>query len=994
MVEILSFQTRARTIDHLGREQIADCPTAISELWKNAYDAYADSVALHIFDGDMPVCALVDDGHGMSRKEFETKWLTVGTESKAINSDIVSESDRDGKSLRPKQGQKGIGRLSCAALGPLLLLVSKRKDTSFVAALLDWRIFENPYLMLHDISIPVIEFDDKSQLLDLMPDLFDKLMGNIWGDGEDGPRDLRIAEAWRLFDEQEISEEKSSTKVAIEKTIINESFSERHFSTWSVWSGESVKGTAMFIADIHDDLKAQLLSDSTHDLDGPEIRARENFLQTLSNFTDPLAETGDTESSKFLNSITAWNGSLQKAIISEDREFGKEDFENLEHILVGQVDEAGFFSGRVKAFGEWHENVIIKPRQAYKTRKDSDFGPFSINVGAYEHEASKTSLPADVHSLLNEQSRRYGGFMIYRDGLRVMPYGREDNDYFEIEKRRTLNAGRYFWSNRRMFGRISISRKQNPNLKDKAGREGLIENRASKLFREIIENILIAVADRYLGGKSEIRKISVEENRERYYEEKANEDRKKLLKKQRSRVRSAIRKNKSDLQDFLGLLINLAEEISQGHHIDSVETTRETKSLVDEYSAKLKTFSLSPLPSNLGTVQDEYREYRQIELSAIDTVKNLESSINAALSKLVTVNDFEIAMGIFNSKAGQLHAQIRKLAKEGREILQQESASFNAIVEERNKAYRIALADSLEDLELKQIPLSVVLEKLDQEFYKQEFENTQRLQTYVTALGNLRDQIDLEGLAISSLNETTKWKEEAARLHQLAQLGITVEIIGHEIEGLDMTINSGLKILEKANLTDRERKAYQDILHSQESLSDKWRFLSPLKLSGDKTRTKITGQAIFDYVMSYFGDAFSQRGITFKVTESFKHISTMEQPARLFPVFINIVNNARYWVNHGNSAEKEIMLDYRDGEIIVADNGPGVERDDFDQLFTLFFTRKQRGGRGIGLYLCKQNLQAAGHSIRYETNDAKKILSGANFVISLKGINSGSTRID
>jgi len=37
---------------------------------------------------------------------------------------------------------------------------------------------------------------------------------------------------------------------------------------------------------------------------------------------------------------------------------------------------------------------------------------------------------------------------VYRNGLRVMPYGREDNDFFEIEKRRALNAGREFWVTR------------------------------------------------------------------------------------------------------------------------------------------------------------------------------------------------------------------------------------------------------------------------------------------------------------------------------------------------------------------------------------------------------------------------------------------------------------------------------------------------------------------------------------------------------------------
>ena len=62
----VSFKTRARTIDHLGRGQIADAPTAVSELWKNAWDAYATNVSLNIFDGTPVVAAVFDDGVGMS----------------------------------------------------------------------------------------------------------------------------------------------------------------------------------------------------------------------------------------------------------------------------------------------------------------------------------------------------------------------------------------------------------------------------------------------------------------------------------------------------------------------------------------------------------------------------------------------------------------------------------------------------------------------------------------------------------------------------------------------------------------------------------------------------------------------------------------------------------------------------------------------------------------------------------------------------------------
>ena len=66
-----------KALDLLGRQQIAGIPTAINELIKNAHDAYADK-----FDIDFLRCnnllVLRDDRLGMT-KEFETRWLTLGT---------------------------------------------------------------------------------------------------------------------------------------------------------------------------------------------------------------------------------------------------------------------------------------------------------------------------------------------------------------------------------------------------------------------------------------------------------------------------------------------------------------------------------------------------------------------------------------------------------------------------------------------------------------------------------------------------------------------------------------------------------------------------------------------------------------------------------------------------------------------------------------------------------------------------------------------------
>lgn len=296
MVDAVSFRTRARTIDHLGREQIADCPTAVSELWKNAYDAYATSVALHIYDGDTPVAAIVDDGHGMTHQDFIDKWLVVGTESKA-SGDVVRPDDRNGLPPRPKQGQKGIGRLSSAFLGPLLLVVSKRNDTPFTAALIDWRLFENPFLYLQDIEVPVVEFDAKEQVFEQLPAMFESLRGNLRGTGRDGARDQRIAKAWQGFDALEASEAKPSTRDAMERILEATVFDRRHFGQWPLWRGDKEHGTILLIADIVFDLEAQLPGRlHAEDSDAAE-QAKDRLFQTLSNFTDPYTDPNEAEES-------------------------------------------------------------------------------------------------------------------------------------------------------------------------------------------------------------------------------------------------------------------------------------------------------------------------------------------------------------------------------------------------------------------------------------------------------------------------------------------------------------------------------------------------------------------------------------------------------------------------------------------------------------------------------------------------------------------------
>ena len=987
MADSVSFRTRARTIDHLGREQIADCPTAISELWKNAYDAYAQKVALHIYDGDVPIAAILDDGHGMSRDEFVEKWLVVGTESKASGNETI-EKDRNGLAPRPKQGQKGIGRLSSAFLGPLLLVVSKRRHTPYVAAFIDWRLFENPFLYLHDIEIPVVEFDLKEQLFNHLPDMFDTLMGNIWGSGKekDKERDERIIMAWKAFDELEKEEDKPSTREAIEKVVIDAAFEARHLEQWPIWRGEKDQGTALLIADIVFDLEAQLDEQVAPEDEGAAKQARERLFQTLSNFTDPFADENEVSEGYavdiFNYSVTTWRGNLRKSVITDLHEFDLKDLEELEHVVEGVVDYSGVFTGRVKAFGEWLKgDIVIKPESEVPTRSNSKVGPFHIRLGTFNQSAQSSTHPPEIHQQLMEIAAKYSGFMMYRNGLRVMPYGREDNDFFEIEKRRTLHAGRHFWSNRRIFGHVSITRDGNPNLKDKAGREGIIDNKAAKVFRDLVENILIYTAYNYFGTDSDLQKEKLPEIQETRKREKAEAERNKRRASLRKHFRTSLKRLAPQLVKLRDELESFAQEIAESALDDEVLIAGYRERL-SELKDRSKDFSLGEAPRNLGTLEEEYLAYRSNRRRIDELLKMLDESLAAAYDRVAPKEPREVAFSELSRHAAYLHSRLRKWNSEAKSLLNDEQQRINELIEVRNKRYHERTLPLLDDVENERIPLGEVLHRLADEREKVDFDNRETFEPYIAALRSLQENIDLTTLADYGMETVDEMREEIDRLHALAQLGITVEIIGHEIQGLELTVSEGLAELPDAA---KQTDAYTAAKTAHEALTERLRFLSPLKLSGDGSKSRLTGKLILDYVSRFFGDTLVERNIELVASERFTRISLLERPSRIYPVFINLINNAAYWVTRESGGERRILLDVVDSKVVVADSGPGVDEDDQKHLFTLFFTRKVRGGRGVGLYLCRANLAAGGHKIEYATEDKYRLLPGANFIIDFTG---------
>ena len=179
-----NFRTKARAIDLLGKNQIADLPTAITELWKNGYDAYGDYLAArlyHVGYGDVQddIFLISDDGRGMDENDILNNWIVIGTGNKREYNGGLSEVDRLYKKERVPLGEKGIGRLSVAYLGNHMLMFSKRTDSDTQILFMNWKILDNYEMYLDEVEIPLTHLETLDSLDEAYAELENEFRKNF-----------------------------------------------------------------------------------------------------------------------------------------------------------------------------------------------------------------------------------------------------------------------------------------------------------------------------------------------------------------------------------------------------------------------------------------------------------------------------------------------------------------------------------------------------------------------------------------------------------------------------------------------------------------------------------------------------------------------------------------------------------------------------------------------------------------------------------------------
>ncbi len=964
---MVKFRTRARALDMLGRQQIAGIPTAISELFKNAHDAYADRVEIDYYRSD-DLFVLRDDGVGMSRDDFITRWLTIGTESK-FDSDRRPPQDLS-KKPRPMFGEKGIGRLAIATVGPQLLVLTRAKNSEgasdLTAAFLNWGIFEWPRIDLEEIDIPLRTFSPGT-----LPSAHDvaEMAEEFRANAEIVGRGVKSQFLEKLTDElTRFNVDPQDIDSFLRKPSLAGNGSGTHFI---------IKPASPLLKDDIDGNpsvgRAVALKKAP-----PLKKALLGFSNTMMPDLKPVIRTA------FRDHVT---DELSEDLIGDDEFFTPQEFQSADHRVCGEFDEFGQFRGEVSIYGRTTEGHVI-PWGSDGTH--TLCGPFSISFAAFEGESRHSTIPNEEHARLAAKTDQLGGLYIFRNGIRVLPYGDTDFDWLDIELRRSKSAHYYYFSHRKMFGAVQIDTERNRRLSEKAGREGFQENKAYRQFRSILQSFLLQMAADFFRsegmhtGTFESRKIEL-----------SRED---AARKRRERqVSERKRQFESKLREFFEKIQNNTPQDETLELTERIEKElRSACGIADSRLAADKVLDLeSRAQADIRDLENSYRIARpRIGLSrAAVRDWNLYNTEFTSLQDKVFRPAREIVEDLIADEAKKAklslnrHVRVKAALEDlGREARKKASESSRAV---RTKADSVAskarevAGESIKTVEAELREVMSEFQRIDfAEMSDERFIETRNaLETRVLEVtkeqGSLLRSVleQLQEIGLTGENSTADQlmaieqrnlllEEEAAADAQLAQLGMAIEIINHEFSGTIRSIRNGLRKLKAwADVNEELGGLYDGIRTSFDHLDGYLTLFTPLQRRLYRKEVEIKGSEIRDFLEELFRARMARHDVKLTATRAFANAKVIGFPSSFYPVFVNLVDNSIFWLSQQNpQRERSIELDERDGVLAVSDTGPGINIRDREAIFDFGFSRKP-GGRGMGLHIGRETLRRVGFDL-------------------------------
>ncbi|MBF0627165.1 MAG: ATP-binding protein [Magnetococcales bacterium] len=971
------LRVRARAVDMLGRQQIAGIPTALHELFKNAHDAYAERVEVDYYRSRR-LLVIRDDGLGMTREEVENRWLTLGTESRLGANDPTQHPWTGPKGLKRRvlMGEKGIGRLAVAVIAPLTLLISRpirpQGASDTVVALVHWGLFEQPTLDVQQIHVPVKTLPggtmpDQNTLREMIREIEENLDA-LHAELGTGVMETLQAPLERLGT---IDLSKIALTVTKNRSDALDLRGECH-GTWFICLPTA----------------PELDRDIDDQRDKSETALKKlllGFANTMDPSHPPVITTAFRDHRP--------DGEIEDHITGKQF-FDVDDFDEADHLLDGAFDATGQFNGIIRFYrGEpipfvcnWTEGKGAPIR----------CGPFRFRVAYVMGNTDETRLTKDRHQWMTERLNRIGGLYVYRDGIRVLPYGTWDLDWLSIEHRRSRSASDWFWTHRRMFGYVAIGHAENVMLTEKAGREGFRENLAYRDFRAVLENLFTQSAIRFFRDSSqdgeEVREKKAELKQSFALAEKLSqraETRRKAFQNDLRTFRT--RTEKSEFQKISDqLLSRFTQRLDEAEKITQPEVftealTRIEQTFHNELGAINRAMTLTkPRGLALGKLETEWNLYLRLlpEIRAT-TVERVEREVGQRISQLSStrLQEFQRREAALERLSKNRQWALNDVNKQRKQTLGAAEA-FQEGVRRMLREEGIRLRGSIESLlndfsrqfAVETTGMEQQLGEMEKRIIALHREGVDLLQALRVQLEDLTEGLQAretvgDGMAAIEA-KLVRLEEQIDFQSPFVQIGMTVNILGHEFEKAATNVRRAMAELKPwADANPGLRDIHRRLHQSFDYLDGYLKLLDPLGRPLRSRRITISGWDVFTYVNRVFEPILKERNIRLHTTAAFDRLQIHCRDASLFGAVTNLVDNATHWVMSSREAEKRITLDADDRGLLVVNNGPGISAFDAEHIFEYGWTTRA-GGRGLGLPVSRDVLAREGLELELLTTGA------------------------
>ncbi len=1017
-----AFKTKARAIELLGKKQIRDSVTALAEIMKNAHDADAGLLRVEFLtkQEQVPCIVICDTGVGMDREDLENKWFVLGTSSKFDNREKKSPGGRI------LMGEKGIGRLAISRLGQQMWMFTKKKNTGWNIVYINWNIFENPDLFIEDINIPV-SYDGKlSQISEITANLEKMQTGNLKSASWKTPKNV-------------------NKKKLIEKQIKESRLDEELIDDFcSIIEENGVKqGTVIFSLNLNDDWDRYLDPDTTADMDMLAVR---NYNRLNAFITDFGTKEPDFQVELFHNGKS----------LEFSSGFTEEDYEIYDLRIQGSV-EHGLFQGHIDARNADSAilnqcNEILKKgitvTAGIRDWENEDCGKYEVKFCHFEMDKKNTGLTFTEWNLIKQRMDKAGGIGVYRDNVRVLPYGEPDNDFLELEMRRSKSATFYLFSHRNMFGRIDITSLENPHLEDKSSREGFIENQYYNYFIRTIQNLLVRIAVEFAGEMNKnsfkLRRSYLNYNNKKKKEQiqiqEFEKEQERLLAEDSARAERLLKENIPKLTQFeeeIQKRLKALREIeydSYTRYNHLIENERKVKSCrygmegyisdtkrtlhisinerlesryepqllerIDMFDERLEDVTQSSA-EEMRSLCEYILNLNHLRLQAYheDFEKQTGAGMDEVLSDVKEYLDKTRTMLAQMAKEAQDHADIRydklmqkadrirdyeqdilKFKRESSEIIYHGLCAINLNLD----AVEYAVKDPGTPQEL--IDARDKISAREEEIYSEMEQAVRNIEERYAVIDSRLDEIlcryDTDDASL--IRQLTTRNNELKQLNDmyadLANLGMAAEIVSHEFNQMFHNIYDAVNQLRFQGVSKEGRYYLNQIDIGFRSVSDRLSQMSPMYRSRSMYKKKVNIHDMLEDVHSFFESRMQKQSVKF-INDVPRELVLKISLSKIYPVISNLFYNSLYWM--ADKKNRMILVRYEKAEeaLYVEDSGEGIAVRNKERVFEPFFSLK-KDGRGLGLAISRNVLEAQGHKIEAVTEPESKCLEGACFKIT------------